>query len=218
MPTLSPSAKVIERRLRAEYGTPRHHNKKDPLSELVFILLSVQTREREYRRTFAGLWKRYHGWERVRTAPDEDIESTIRFGGLERSKTASLKRILQTIRSDQGTTSLRHLRHRSTNELLAYLRSLPGVGMKTARCVLMYSFNRQVLPVDTHVWRISKRLGWISGGAHPDNRRSVELEARIPAHLRHSLHVTMVSHGRRVCRQQAQCQSCILNDICPKIR
>src|SRR5262249_29180168 len=149
-------------------------------------------------------------------ARTEDIEAAIRIGGLARSKAASLKRMLEKIYVDQGATSLRHLRNRSTGEALAYLSSLPGVGLKTARCVLMYALHRPVLPVDVHVWRISKRLGWINGGTHPDNQRSVELETAIPAHLRYSLHVTMVSHGRKICRQRPRCLSCLLSAICPR--
>src|SRR5262245_32795851 len=150
MPAPPPSPDAIEERLRSTYGAPRHYNKSDPLGELVFILLSTQTRESEYRRTFTSLWKRFRNWDRVRTAPSEAVEATIRIGGFARRKTAALKQILQRIYLDQGATSLRHLRNRPTPELISYLRSLPGVGLKTAQCVSMYAFNREVLPVDTH--------------------------------------------------------------------
>jgi len=215
--TARSSPRIVERRLRQLYGQPRHHNKRDPLGELVFILLSTQTREAEYRRTFSALWKAYRSWERVRRAEPAEVEALIRFGGFARRKVALLQKLLERVREDQGTTSLRRLARLSTSDALAYLTSLPGVGLKTARCVLMYALERPVLAVDTHVWRIAKRLGWIDGGKHPDDRRSEQLEAAIPPALRYSLHVTMVAHGRLVCRARPACRACALNDVCPRI-
>ncbi len=212
-----PAVRNVERRLRRLYGQPRHHNKRDPLSELVFILLSTQTREAEYRRTFSALWTAYRSWNRVRQAEPETLIRLIRFGGFARRKVSLLLQLLERVHRDHGTTSLRSLRTASTTEALAYLTSLPGVGPKTARCVAMYALKRPVLAVDTHVWRVAKRLGWIAGGKHPDTRRSAELEASIPPGLRYSLHVTLVAHGRRVCRARAACNACPLRDICPRI-
>ncbi len=99
---------------------------------------------------------------------------------------------------------------------MSYLVSLPGVGPKTARCVLMYSLGRYVLPVDTHVWRVSERLGWVAGGKHPDERRSAELEGKIDPSLRYSLHVTMVAHGRKTCGVHPRCERCVLEPLCAK--
>lgn len=210
-----PSPKAIEPLLREAYGQPRHHNKRDPLAELVFILLSTQTREAEYRRMFTVLWHRYRSWNRLRTAPSGEVASLIRFGGFATRKVALLQRLLDCIHSDRGTTSLRFLRNLSDEEAMRYLTSLPGVGLKTARCVLMYSLGRQVLPVDTHVWRIANRLGWLRGGKHPDDRRSEELERGIHPALRHSLHVTMIAHGRSVCRARPRCDRCVIAQLCP---
>src|SRR5262249_12887214 len=205
-----PSPHIIERRLRRLYGQPRHHNKRDPLAELVFILLSTQTREAEYRRTFAVLWRTYRSWERVRRADARELEALIRFGGGARRKRALLPQRLERVRADQGATSLRRLARLRTVDVLAYLVTLPGVGLKTARCVAMYALERPVLAVDTHVWRIAQRLGWVAGGKHPDDRRSEQLEAAIPPALRYSLHVTMVAHGRLVCRARPVCDRCAL--------
>jgi len=204
----------VERTLRQAYGRPRHHNKHEPLSELVFIVLSTQTREAEYRRTFSALWRRYRSWDRIRTAPAEEVESLIRFGGFAKRKVAMLKSLLSRIHADRGITSLRFLRGLSDDDAMRYLLSLPGVGPKTARCVLMYSLDRQVFPVDTHAWRISTRLGWVSGGKHPDDRRSEDLERMIHPALRYSLHVTMVAHGRSVCRARPLCDRCVISRWC----
>jgi endonuclease III len=212
----SPSFANVEATLRAAYGRPRHHNKRDPLSELVFIILSTQTREPEYRRTFAALWKQYRSWERVRRSRPGSVEKLIRLGGFANRKEGLIRQLLGEIYRREGRTSLRVLRRWTTSRAFDYLVALPGVGEKTARCVLMYSLNRAVLPVDTHVWRISKRLGWIRGGKHPDRRASAELEAAVPPRLRRSLHVAMVAHGRAVCRAVPRCGACLLEPICPQ--
>ena len=214
---LHPSPSAIEAALRHAYGQPRHHNKTDPLGELVFILLSSQTREAEYRRTFATLWLRYRSWDRVRIAPPEDLADALRVGGFAKRKSLLIKALLERIHRDIGRTSLRFLREWRDDDALTYLLGLPGVGLKTAQCVLMYALHRSVLPVDTHVWRIAKRLGWVAGGKHPDARSSADLEAAIPARMRSSLHVTMVAHGRRVCRARPACDRCLLADVCPRV-
>src|SRR5262247_2022305 len=100
--TLRPRPELVERRLRRLYGQPRHHNKNDPLSELVFILLSTQTREAEYRRTFSVLWRTYRSWDRVRRADPSELEALIRYGGFARRKVALLQRLLERVRSDHG--------------------------------------------------------------------------------------------------------------------
>lgn len=215
MDDLDPPPEEIEAILWAAYGLPDHFNKRDPLSELVFVLLSTQTREPEYRRTFSALWTHYRSWERVRRASAARLERLIRPGGFAKRKVALLKALLDRIHDTRGATSLRSLRAEADDDALAYLMSLPGVGLKTAKCVLMYSLEREALPVDTHVWRVARRLGWIDGGGkHPDDRRSLELEKRIPPRLRASLHVTMIAHGRAVCRAQPRCARCALADRC----
>lgn len=213
---LVPSPRAVERRLRAQYGQPRHHNKRDPLAELVFILLSTQTREAEYRRTFTALWSQYRSWRKVLDAPSAELEELIRFGGFARRKVALLKSLLQAIHDDRGSVSLRFLHGVPDDEAERYLIALPGVGPKTAKCVLMYALDRDVLPVDTHVWRIAGRLGWHWGGKHPEPRASRELEQLVPGRLRGSLHVTMVAHGRAVCRARPRCDACLLSDLCPR--
>ncbi len=208
-------ATTVERRLRTAYGRPWHGNKRDPLGETIYIILSAQTREAEYQRAFATLWQRYRSWEAVRRASRTDVADLIRFAGLADRKAGQIQDLLERVRSDRGTTSLRFLRDLEDDAALAYLEGLPGIGSKSARCILMYALGRDVLPVDAHVWRISQRLGWIGGGRHPDQRRSGELEATVPPRLRCSLHVTMVAHGRAVCRARPSCGICCLRDVCP---
>ncbi|HQP37158.1 MAG TPA: hypothetical protein PLI95_18365, partial [Polyangiaceae bacterium] len=126
--------RAVEALLRRAYGKPWHFNKRDPLSELVFIILSTQTREPEYRRTFAALWQRYRSWDAVRRAPARTIERLIKLGGFALRKTRLLKALLAKVHEDHGTTSLRFLRQLDDSSATAYLQGLPGVGPKTARC------------------------------------------------------------------------------------
>lgn len=213
----APAVAAVQVRLERAYGSPSHHNKRDPLAELVFIILSTQTREAEYTRTFAALWLRYRSWDAVRGARARDLERLIKLGGFARRKTKLLKALLEKVHADRGATTLRFLRHMDDSQASAYLQALPGVGPKTAKCVLMYSLGRGVLPVDTHVWRISKRLGWIKGPKHPTDTGSRRLELLVPEGLRRSIHVTMVAHGRAVCREKPRCEACVLQRACPKI-
>lgn len=108
--SLQPPPAEIERRLREAYGRPHHYNKRGSLSELIFIILSTQTREAEYRRTFSALWTTYRSWDRVRTAPAAEVESLIRFGGFARRKVGLIQAPLHRVHADQGSTSLRFLR------------------------------------------------------------------------------------------------------------
>ena len=209
--------RAVEARLRAKYGQPRHGNKRDPLSEVVYIILSRRTPEKRYAGTFRALWTAYRSWERVRLAPDSDLVELIRVGGFAEQKVGHIKALLNQVHSDRGRTSLRWLRNvESDDEVLASLQSLPGVGLKTAKCVMAYSLDKPVLAVDIHVWRIAKRLGWAEGGKFPTDRQSTDLETLVPAHLRYSLHVTMVAHGRNACRGTPRCDSCLLRDLCPQ--
>src|SRR5262249_16783656 len=125
--------------------------------------------------------------------------------------------LLDRLYADHGAVSLGLLHGMVDTAAFEYLLTLPGMGPKTARCVLMYSLGRDVFPVDTHVWRIAKRLGWASGGNRPTARQMHELERAIPPPLRYSLHITMVAHGRAICRAVPACDICPLRRLCPKL-
>jgi endonuclease III len=154
----APVALVAERLRR--YGMPRHHNKDDPLDELVFIVLSAQTEEYAYLKTYEALRATFPEWEGLAEADVEQIVAVIRPGGLYRKKARQLQGALAKIVRDQGRPTLAFLYDLDAAAAYSYLLSLPGVSNKTAKCILMYSLRRAVLPVDTHVWRIARRLGW----------------------------------------------------------
>jgi endonuclease III len=205
----------INRRLKV-YGTSRHHNRKDPLEEMIFIILSAQTEWYSFRRTFSNLRRRFPSRKSLITANETEIERIIQPGGLARKKAVQLKRALEKIEADTGRLSLRFLRALPDKSVRDYLTSLAGVGNKTASCIMMYSLERNVFPVDTHVWRIARRLGLAPAVAKPTESQELALEAKVPPSIRYSLHVNLVSHGQQTCTTYwPKCSECVLNDICP---
>ena len=205
----------IERRLKNAYGRPRHFNPADPLDDLIFLVLSRMTQEIKYVRTYSRLRSSLSTWNEVRDAPPDELEELIHEAGLASTKAAQIQALLAEIEAREGALGLHRLRSMADDEVEQYLTSLPGVARKTALCVMLYTLGREVLPVDTHVWRVAHRLGLAPAGGWSEGRGRA-LEATVPRELRGSLHVTMVAHGREVCRARAPgCGSCTLADLCP---
>lgn len=205
----------VDERLRI-YGEERHGNPNDPIDELVFIILSGQTEEYSYSKTYKAIKESLPTWEHVSGAPTDVIAESIRHGGLHNKKASYIKGALQKVEADFGELSLEGLREMSDEAASRYLESLPGISVKNARCILMYSMDRKVLPVDTHVWRICRRLGLTPQVPKPSAAQQKQLEAIIPEHLRYRLHVNMVSHGREICLTYwPKCDQCVLAEICP---
>lgn len=207
----------LERRLRAEYGSPRHHNPDDPLDDLIFVVLSRMTQEVKYLRTYRALKQRMPTWGEVRDAPLPDVEDVIHDAGLARTKSRQIRAILKEIETREGRLDLTRLSRLPDSEVESYLTTLPGVSRKTARCVMLYALDRPTCPVDAHVWRISQRLGLAAPGSWTESRTAA-LEESIPVGIRASLHVTLISHGRAICRaRQPLCNVCPVQDFCPRI-
>jgi endonuclease III len=206
---------LVERFLRQRFGNPRHGNKYNPLSELLYILLSLQTTETNCRGAYVALRRRFPRWSMLSRATVAQIRKPIDFAGLGQQRSRKIKAIVSQIVKDRGGLSLSFLRRLGTHEAERYLTSLPGVGKKTARCILMYSFGQHVFPLDTHCARVLRRLRFPIA---PGSLRKCEdqIQAMIPPELRQSLHVTMVSLGRTVCTsQRPKCGICPLVSICP---
>ncbi len=208
----------LARRLRREYGEPRLRNRRDPLDELVFVILSAQTEEYNYLRTYRRLRARFRSWGRVLESDEDAIHDTIQIGGLARKKARQIRLLLSRLQADHSRLDLEFLRLLDDAAAEDALVALPGVGRKTAKCVLLYSLDRQVFPVDAHVWRVLGRLGAIAGDdsrRKPSDLDQAALERPVPAELRYGLHVGLVLHGRRVCRSAApRCGECVLQDLC----
>ena len=154
----------IERRLKKAHGQPRHFNPADPLDDLIFLVLSRMTQEIKYVRTYSRLRGSLSTWYEVRDAPPDELEALIHEAGLAPTKAVQIQAILADIEAREGALSLHRLRSMADGEVERYLTSLPGVARKTALCVMLYALGRQVLPVDTHVWRVAQRLGPRSRG------------------------------------------------------
>jgi len=200
------------------YGRPVLSPRYPPVDELVFTVLSQNTADVNTERTFAALKARFPDWESARDAPAELIEEAIALGGLAHTKAPRIKRILEAISEHTGAPDLAVLDGMSDEEAQAYLTGLPGVGPKTAACVLLFSLQRPVMPVDTHVHRVARRLGVIGDKvtaeqAHP---RLTELAGAGDAAQIYAVHVDLVRHGRRVCHaRRPACGECTLAGICP---
>lgn len=207
--------RLMDEALRRTYHSPRHHNQSDPLAELVLIMLSGRTPERRYLATFHELRDRYPTWEDLLNASTEELASIIRYCGLEKRKAADLKLVLAKVREEFGKLSLCGLSAWDDQRAESFLTSLPGVGLKSARCILMYSLGRQVFPIDVHVWRTFKRVGLVDGGRVPTDRQANAMQDLIPPALRYTLHVNLVAHGRETCRpQNPACEQCPILEYC----
>lgn len=204
----------ITRLLEREYKSPRHYNKRNPLNELLFILLSLRTDERVYNKVYRAFKHQYPKWFQVYEDTITNIAENIHSGGLALQKAERIKGALNKIMQDFGSLSLKYIKSYDDEEMEKYLISLPGVGLKTARCIMMYSFERDVLPVDTHTYRISQRLGFINGGV-AEQRVHKLMDGIIPRELRYSYHVNCVAHGRAVCKSiSPNCNLCVINSYC----
>jgi endonuclease-3 len=205
---------LVEKLLREHFGQPRHGNKSNPLDELIYILLSLQTTQVNCQRSYRALRKAFPRWSLLAHASPAQIRKAINFAGLGKQRAGKLAAITRRIERDTGGVSLSGLNKLSSDQAESYLTSLPGVGKKTARCILMYSLGRSVFPLDTHCARILKRLGFHV----PDGSlRKCEdrIQERIPPEIRYSLHVTMISLGREICMsKRPMCNICPLLSIC----
>lgn len=202
--------------LQAKYSLSFLGNKRDPLNEYLYIILSLRTHERGFTASYKSFKRRFPSWSLAHKTTVSQIASCIKVGGLARQRASRIKSALKYIHETLGELSLRTLRKWPQPKVESFLLKLPGVGPKSARCIMMYSLGFRVLPVDTHVARISKRLGWISGNNPSLMHRN--LEDIVPPKLRFLFHVCCVPHGRSVCRGQApRCSSCCLEICCPKI-
>ncbi len=210
------TAAEVSRLLAQEYGALKWDLPQDPLSELILTLLSQNTSGQNTRRAFSSLRERFESWEAVAEASVEDIAQAIKGGGLAQVKAAHIKAILETVRKERGGLDLSFLAELPLPEAKAWLRKLPGVGPKTVACVLLFSLGRPVLPVDTHVYRVSRRLGLISAKVSPE-RAQEELERQLPPEEFERFHLNLIEHGRRVCRaRRPRCEVCILRQECPE--
>ena len=184
------------------------------IDELVATVLSQHTSDTNSERAFARLIATFASWQQVAAAPVEHVASAIRCGGIADQKARRIQQILSAIEDREGSLDLSRLHDLDDAAAEAYLLSLPGVGRKTAACVLVFSMGRPAFPVDTHVHRVAIRLGWIKANTTADRAHQL-LAPRVPPGIAYDLHLAMIAHGRTVCRaQHPRCGKCVLLDLC----
>jgi endonuclease-3 len=198
--------------LRAMYGIPVMAPHARPIAELVLTVLSQSTNDRNRDVAFLRLRERFPAWEAVRDAPVEEIEEAIRPGGISKVKSGRIKEILEAI---GDPLDLSWMRDAPVTESQAYLCALPGVGRKTAACVLLFAYGLRDVPVDTHVSRVGMRLHLLEPGA-PFGRLHDQMLAITPPGAELEFHVNLLRHGRRICHsQRPACRACVLRRMCP---
>jgi endonuclease-3 len=212
-----PAIDLVLERLRAQYGPPRPPQPNDPLAELIQTILSQNTSDANSGRAFEGLTDRFGSWEAIRGASTAEVADAIRSGGLAEVKAPRIKAALEEIHRRQGDLSLDVLRDLDVEEGRAYLTSLGGVGPKTAACVLLFALGKPALPVDTHVYRVSRRLGLIGPKVSAEQAHR-DLERAVPAARVYDFHVLLIRHGRQICKApRPRCSVCPLDEVCPKV-
>lgn len=206
--------KRVTRRLETRFGTPGRGRRKDPLETLVQTLLSQNTNDRNRDRAYQQLRTRFPRWEDVLNATPQAVIRAIRVGGLAGQKTKRLREILRWVKKREGKLSLASLKRMETEEIKGAFGNLKGIGPKTLHCLLLFGLGREAFPVDTHVLRVGKRLGFI-----PERSSAAKahewMSPLVPRGKSLSLHVNLIRFGRLVCRaNRPQCQTCFLAQEC----
>ncbi|MBE0429713.1 MAG: endonuclease III [Thermoleophilia bacterium] len=209
---------VVIRLLDQQYGRPGWVPRFQPVEELVYTILSQNTSDINAERSLASLKRIYPDWERVARAPASGIAAAVRSGGLAGAKARYIRETLSGLLAEHGSLKMDFLGRMSDSEAIEYLTKFPGVGVKTASCVLLFSLGRPVMPVDTHVYRVCKRLDFLPQDASRENAHRV-LNAMVPPGETYSLHVNLIRLGRQVCvAGRPRCDRCVIERLCPSSR
>ncbi|MGB2710506.1 MAG: DNA lyase [Conexibacter sp.] len=217
-PPAARRVRALRDRLRTVYGVPIMAPHEQPLDELILTVLSQSTNDRNRDVAYERLRERFPSWEAVMQAPVEEVEEAIRPGGISKVKSARIQAILRAIDDDPRGLDLGWLRDVPVPEGQAYLCSLPGVGRKTAACVLLFAYGLHDVPVDTHVSRVGMRLHLLRPGAPFEELHDAML-ALTATDEELELHVNLLRHGRRTCHARVpDCAACALRRMCPSRR
>jgi endonuclease-3 len=212
---LQNKARAIFRILMETYGEPDWRPHRGPVDELILTILSANTNDRNSGQAFDSLVERFdHDWEAVRTAPLDAIKDAIRVAGMYNQKAPRIVQALEKLKAEQGEYSLEHVNEMTVEEAQDYLSEFAGVGHKTASIVLLFCFNKAAFPVDTHVQRVSQRLG-MSGHKASARRIKDIWECLMPGETYFALHLDLIRHGREICvARDPRCAQCALQDAC----
>ncbi|MCH8184498.1 MAG: endonuclease III [Chloroflexi bacterium] len=205
----------VMRLLGPDYGPVEWKARYDPASELVYTILSQHTSDVNSGRAFDALMKRFGSLKAVASAPAGEIEDAIRAGGLARVKAPRIKAVLEQVFDEVGSYDLSFLAEMPLSEAKAWLKRLPGIGPKTAAIILCFSLGMPAMPVDTHIYRVSKRLGLIGAKVNAEKAHDI-LEDMVPPSEVFPFHMYLIRHGRQVCKAlRPQCNRCVLAERCP---
>jgi endonuclease-3 len=211
---LQERALEVHQRLLNAFGYPKWRNPLPPLDELVSTILSQNTNDTNRDRAFDALIGNFQTWEAVRDAQTGEVIKTIRSAGLANQKGPRIQTILESITEQRGELDLEFLREYSTQEALDWLISFKGVGPKTAAIVLLFSLDKPAFPVDTHIHRITGRIGLRPEKMSADQTHK-HMEKLLPQETYYAAHLNIIRLGREICKaRQPLCPQCPLQDIC----
>jgi endonuclease-3 len=204
----------VDAALRAVYGPLDWQDGTDPMEELVSCILSQNTNDANRDRAFFAMRERYPTWQSVVDAPTDELIDTLRPAGLANQKAPRIQRVLERIHEERGAYNIDFLRDMTLDEARAWLVSFDGIGPKTAAIVLCFAFGRPAFPVDTHIYRVGQRLGFIP--AHFNVERAHPLmEALVPDYQHYAFHIYLIRHGRDTCNaRKPHCERCPLRPVC----
>ncbi|MFN0110032.1 MAG: endonuclease III domain-containing protein [Blastocatellia bacterium] len=206
--------KFITQNLEATFGAPRNDSHEDPLDELINTILSQSTTNANSHRAFASLKARFPDWESCRRARPASIAAAIKSGGLGNVKSVTIKNILNDILNRRENLDLSFLKTVTIEEARDFLLSLKGVGPKTAACVLLFTCKRPIFPMDTHIFRILRRVGLLPEKISNDHAHQ-KIEKLVPPKKHYSLHINLIALGRQICHpRNPKCEQCSLIEHC----
>ena len=209
----------ILRLIKISYGKSlRPFRASRPIDELIRTILSQNTSDRNSLAAFAVLKRSFKSWEGLLNTDTSKLARLIEHAGLANIKAKRIKEALSEVKRREGRLSLGSLKKMKTEEAISYLRSLKGVGPKTAACVLLFSFGKPVMPVDTHIYRVARRLGLIPKDLSVEEAHKL-LSDMVPKHLIYDFHLGIIEHGRKTCKaQNPKCGVCLLYNLCKSMR
>jgi len=206
--------RYIVQNLENTFGEPHLKKKSDPLAMLINIILSQATSDANSHRTFENLEKHFGKWENVLSADETEIAEVIKLGGLANQKSRVIKNLLLQIKETHGTLSLKFLDKMPNSAARDYLLQFRGIGPKTVACTLLFALHKEIFPLDTHIFRILKRMG-ILPEKITDEKAHKLLDELVPHGKFYSLHVNLIRLGRSICRpREPLCEKCPLIEYC----
>ena len=207
----------VDTRLKKIYGEPKRRGG-DAVGQLVGTILSQATTDTQTERSYENLRRRFPTWEQVRAARTSDIARELRGSGLSNQKAPRIKAALQHITRECGTLNLNFLKRMPVNEARRWLMQIQGVGPKTASIVLLFTFGMPAFPLDTHIFRIAKRLGWLPSRITDEKAHEI-MSDTIPPDIFYRLHVNLIRFGREICiARTPRCEICPLTELCEYYR